>query len=217
MTYFRLGIRGEIASGEVWSINPAFTIGNEVGPTKWDQALGQTAVTACAAIAPGTTLRGLLPAGGLTSLRLELRSNAHFLLGAAEAPYSGTAPTGSMSEPPQQSIVISLRTEVPGRSHRGRLYWPAVKGATTDTGGRVPAATVTGALADAKTYLRALQDAIKAGAFPGANPVTVELAVVSQTIASQTRVKTLQIGNVFDVQRRRRDALKEAYTAVSLY
>lgn len=217
MVYFRLGIRGGLAGGEVWSINPQFTVGNDVGPTVWDQALGQAAVTAAAAITPGTTMRGLLPSGGLTTLRLEMRSDNHLLLGAAEAPYSGTAPTGTVAAPLQTAIVVSLRTTTPGRSFRGRLFWPAVKSITTDTGGRIPAATVALILAEAKTYLRALQDAIKGGAFPGPNPVTVQLAVVSQTIGAQTPVSNLQVGDVYDVQRRRRDALKEAYQSVSFY
>ena len=58
-------------------------------------------------------------------------------------------------------------------------------------------------------FLAAIETAIEAS-LGGAS-----LAVWSRTNASLSAVQTLQVGDVADVQRRRRDALIESYTSLA--
>lgn len=218
MVYFRASLQGTLPGGESWSVNPCFMVGNDVGPVGWDQAAGQAAATAMAAVAPGTALRAAAGSGApLTLIRLEMREDSHVLRGAAEAPYTGTAFTGGLTNPVQTSVVLSLRSDTPGRSGRGRLYWPGVGDIGLTGSGRIGSVLVQSMATQASTYLRALQDALKAQAFPS-TPITVELGVVSTTHAGmQTRVNRVQVGDIPDVQRRRRDRLPEVYASAQLY
>lgn len=218
MVYFRASLQGTLPGGETWSVNPCFMVGNDIGPVGWDQTAGQAAAVAMAALSPGTALRAAAGAGApLTLIRLEMREDTHVLRGAAEAPYTGTAFTGGLTKPVQTSVVLSLRSDTPGRSGRGRLYWPGVGDIGLSGAGRIGGTLPQTIATQASTYLRALQDAIKNAAFPS-TPITVELAVVSTTHAGmQTRVNRVQVGDVPDVQRRRRDRLPEVYASAPLY
>lgn len=217
MPYFRVGLQGTLPGGEVWSVNPAFDIGGTI-VTGWDQAEGQAAATAIAAIAPGAALRGAAGAvAPLTKARLELRDDENALLGAAEANYTGTAFTGGLTSPVQTSVVLSLRSDTPGRSGRGRLYWPGVGNIGLGGDGRIGGTVAASLATQAATYLRSVQDAIKAAVSPG-TPTTIELCVVSSVPGvGRTRVNRIEVGNVPDIQRRRRDRLAEVYSSAPLY
>lgn len=211
--YFRLSIQGTIAGGEVWSVNPCFSIQNEIGGG-WDQALGQAAVNAVAAIAIPSFLGAVLSnAASIVSYRLEGRDDDHTLLGIAEAaratPYTGT---GAPSKNATASAVLSLRSERPGPSGRGRLYWPALGVTLSATTFRIPAATTAAWAEDASSYLTAIQNAIRdnGGFSPG---TAITLAVISKTTGGQYPVTRIMVGDVLDTQRRRRDRFQEAYAS----
>lgn len=211
MTYARVAIRGTLGPSEVWSVNPTFNI--SVTDDAWDQGKGNAAAAAIAAIVVPTPLQQLASTGGkVSTVRLEYRTDSHTLLGAAEAAYTGgwtsNEPPG---KPPQSSVVLSLRSDVPGARGRGRLYWPAL-GAGIDTNTlRISSPTTSVISMNAVTYLRAIQDAIKAEVYGGASPITVKLTVVSKTSGTRTDVNRIMVGNVIDTQRRRRDKLPETY------
>jgi hypothetical protein len=116
------------------------------------------------------------------------------------------AGTGGSSHPSQTSVVLSLRSNVPGASGRGRLYWPAT-GMGIDAATLRPLASgLTNFLTDARTYLVALNGAVRA-TFPG----SVGLSVWSRTGATSHVISKLLVGDVLDTQRRRRDAYQETY------
>lgn len=114
---------------------------------------------------------------------------------------------GSVRCPVQTSVVLSLRTAIPGSRFRGRMYWPA-QGAQVTSEGRLGGTLTVSAIA---TQASALLEAI-AAASPGAPSVFP--AVHSGVADVITPVTQIAVGNVPDTQRRRRNGLAETYTVV---
>lgn len=107
------------------------------------------------------------------------------------APVTGGAGSGSGSGPLQQAMVMTLRTGLAGRSHRGRMYLPAFG---LNLSGHIFASTPTSDAVEAvAAFLSAVNDA-----FPG-GPV----CVVSQTLSTATAVTSVDADYRADVQRRR--------------
>lgn len=206
----RVSIRGSMPGGEVWSTNPCWEIDGATGAPV-TPATAQTIATAIAAVPIDTSLLLAMAAGTtVTGCRVEARSLTGTLESQAEAvkgtPANGT---GTSPHPYGTAIVLSLRTPGAGASARGRLYWPATGQALNSADYRLSVSNATNLLASFKTTLVGWENAIKT-TLPNAN-----LTVWSRTTANFFNVTSLQLGNVLDSQRRRRDALIEAYTATS--
>lgn len=210
MVYYRVSLQGTLGSQENYSINPCFATSRDVSA---GVAGLQAAADAIAAVNVPTALADLKSNGApLTLVRVEERENNHTLTLAAEAAYTGSQSSNvPPAAPPQTALVFSLRTDRPGASGRGRLYWPALANALDSTTLRLPAGTVNGVVAGAATYLRAIQDALKAGISPAPSAATFELAVFSKKSGGHQLVNRIMVGDVLDTQRRRRDRLPEAY------
>lgn len=123
--------------------------------------------------------------------------------GAAPAAYQGEAPItggagtgGSGNGILQACLVCSLRTGIPGRRYRGRMYLPAcgivVAGGLTD-----PTATLAIATAMANFL----------GAVTGSVPIDANVAVVSAVGSTSTPVAGVIVDDRIDIQRRRADRL----------
>lgn len=211
MTYFKLSIKGTVGVSDVWSVNPSFWTEPAV---TWDPGKGLSAAQAIGAIVIPTPLRTSCGKGApVTGFRLELHADDHTLLGAAEAPLTSTSPFSTdVLQPPQASVVLSLRSDAPGASGRGRLYWPALSVGLVSPQARILPATRDSIKDAAITYLRAVQDAIKATYFAPLSAGTVELAVVSKTTGEHHKITRILVGDVVDTQRRRRDKIPENYT-----
>jgi hypothetical protein len=103
------------------------------------------------------------------------------------------------SLPTEVALVASLRTTTYGRTGRGRMYLPALSRSKVKAGGRVLDASQS-TIADAMAaYLADLT--------VGAS--TLSSCVASRTLMALRNVTQVQVGDVFDSQRRRRDALTE--------
>jgi hypothetical protein len=203
----RVSLLGAMPSGEVWSINPVYKIGGDLGaPVSALQA--QSIATAIAAIAVPTGLISQWNATTtLTGCRVEARSLAGILEAQGEGVKAVATPgTGTAPHPFQVSGVISLRTATPGPSGRGRLFLPMTGAGINASSLRITAATATTILSGAKTYLSAIETAIEA-VVPNA-----ALIVWSRKSDSWSLVTQLQMGDVLDTQRRRRDTTIEAVT-----
>lgn len=215
MSYLRVSLRGRIGSGEVWSVNPAFNETTNVA--SWDQAEGQTAVNAIAAVQVPAILRNLASSSGPgVTVRLERRTDAGVLVGAAEANWTGFGtPTAGADKPAQTSIVISLRSDVPGARGRGRIYWPALACSVSPTSLRLSTPAPADIASSMSNYLDLIETAIKEKLYPSPSLIDAHLTVVSPTSGTRTDIKRIQVGDVLDVQRRRRDKLKENYASVA--
>lgn len=212
MSYVRVSILGSTSGGEKWSINPVFDPTAEWGDTV-DQTNLDAAAAAIAALNPGVIpLSFLSTAMAITGARLEVRNDStDDLIGISintrTTPLAGT---GTAKLPPQAASVLSIRTNTPGGSGRGRVYWPAM-GATLAATGRFDSGTQLTNLTQMRVYLTAMRDAL-ATAFP---TIGFNLAVRSTTTHSTPHAVRIQIGDVVDTQRRRRDTLSEAYQTLS--
>lgn len=210
--YVRLSIRGIMLPGEVWSINPVLDPSGEI-PGDFDQARFDAFTLALAGIALPTPLRALLTTqGGVTSFAAQLRdTSSDTMLGQSiydlPAALDGT---GTPTKPIQTALVCSLRTATPQASGRGRLYWPAVGAGISASTFRLNNPT-TGDVAEAmSSYLTDICDAAQANLTTGGT-IPFGVSVYSPTKRTLTPVTKIMVGDVLDVQRRRRDALAETY------
>lgn len=207
---FRVTIQGTAPNGEVWSINPCYQFGDfPIDDPTFSEM--NAAAAAVGAISPGVNLLGTLSTNyAITGVRIEARTYSGALNVVGEyvrpTPISGT---GTATKPFQTCVVFSLRTARPGGSGRGRLYWPAAGATMTSATQRWDATQRGLCLTGMVAYLQAIGDAMEAPlGLAGSG-----LMVWSRTLATATPVNELQTGDIFDTQRRRRDAVAENYVA----
>lgn len=202
-------INGTLPGGEVWSVTPKF-MGQPAVMTQyaqleeWAELIGGF----IEGLPSANPLRGLLSsAGAITSIRTEYRDASNALGQAAEYIFpSAVLGSGAANKVFQTSVVLSLRTGRPGRSYRGRIYWPALS-ASLNAQLRMTETTMTGILNEAITLFANIEG------YADQVGNAVNLAVVSQTLDVSTRVTSVQVGDILDIQRRRRDSLQEFYVA----
>lgn len=212
MSYVRVSILGASPGGEVWSINPVFDPTGEF-PGGVNQDALDAACNAIAALNPASQLLNYMSTSlSITGARTEVRDDSTDALLAISTQIRGTAlpGTGTPLRSAQDALVFSLRTNTPGGSGRGRLYWPGV-GGSVDAALRFNNSNVGLALTNMADYLHAMEAAL-ATAFP---TIGFDLAVRSRRTHTTPHVNKLQAGNVPDVQRRRRDGLVEDYQSVA--
>jgi hypothetical protein len=116
------------------------------------------------------------------------------------APSSGT--DGLSQLPNEVAWVVSLRTATAGRRTRGRMYLPAPSKGQVNDQGRYSTDRCVSIATAAATLL--------GGWSSGATHYTA--VVASATGSLMTPVLTVAVGDVPDVQRRRRDRLVEGYS-----
>lgn len=113
--------------------------------------------------------------------------------------------TGAVESPFQVAVCVSLLTDRPGASYRGRMYWPAC-GASVNSNG-----TYSEAPQLAPDFAELL---VGLGNIDGTS--TAILGVYSPTANVVTPVTSVRVGNVLDTQRRRRDQVPESYTSAAI-
>lgn len=206
----RVSIKGRLPGGEVWSVNPVFSIGGDFGSPVSQTEVQQMADAIKAVTIPADLKTIINSACTFESFRVEARNLDGTLEVQADSAFAAPVPgTGSSNHPFQTSLVVSLRSDVPGASGRGRIYWPAIGLTIVPTTLRIGSAAVSETLNATKTYLSGLETAmetVKTG---------MTLCVWSRTRQELLPVHKLSIGDVADVQRRRRDKLVESITSVS--
>jgi hypothetical protein len=212
LSYVRCSILGVMLTSEVWSINPTFDPTAEFGTTVSQSALDSAALAIANMAIPTELMEVMSNKVSRTGCRLEVRDDASDALLAISTQASGAAQPGSsnLTQTPQSAVVISVLTDTPGPSGRGRLYWPAL-GVTLDAQGRIATPNTGAIISGAATYLHGIEDKL-ATAFP---TIGFDLSVRSKTTKTTPHAVRLRVGNVVDTQRRRRDNLPESYTAVA--
>lgn len=210
--YFKLQINGQIGNFEQFSMNVAYDVEGEL-VEDWVQTTANDMAVAAASVSPGPSLLELMrPEDSFVSVRLEGRRDADdALLGVAEAPRTaGRLGTGTGDLPPQSAAVISLRTDAPGASGRGRIYWPAT-GLVLENTLRIPQGVGVGYADDAAQYFSNIETAMENAATALPPWSSLNFAVRSKTTKTTPHVVRIQVGDVVDTQRRRRDAMPETY------
>jgi hypothetical protein len=201
----RISLLGAMPDGEEWSINPVWSI--EPPGLDIDFTEATAIATAVAAVALPVGVQQIMSTStSWTGVRVEARTLAGELEAVAQVNRaSAAAGSSSSAHPYQTSLVLSLRTAHPGARGRGRLYLPATGAPIGVTNLRMTATNRDAALAGLKTWMSGIQTAVQ---------VTVPLSTLhvwSRTNSALYQVNRLQVGDILDVQRRRRDALVENY------
>ena len=138
-----------------------------------------------------------------TASTAELSALTGKQLGRVESALSLVGTAAGESLPPQLSIVVSLRTALATRAGRGRIYLPPF--AT----GSVTAARLTGA------QLNVVRDAAK-GMLDSLITSTYLPCIYHRSTKLFDLITTIDVGDVFDTQRRRRNKLIETRASVTL-
>lgn len=208
MAYNRVIWRGTLPGGEVWSSGCSFMMNfgdlvqDAADLNAWALAIRQIGGTS---VFPAAIRDLLSAAGACTSVRTEYLADDGSLLQAGEYTFAGAAGLGSATKAFQTSVVASLRTATPGRRTRGRMYWPALGAAIDTSTGRLSDPTTSEVAA---AVVELLQDV--ADEATNVNPsAAVVPAVWSRENESGSVITSVEVGDVLDTQRRRRDKLAE--------
>lgn len=207
----RLIVKGTILNTQDWSCGFAFSRDNALNNmtyeelTAWLEDVKTDVGTWFTAIASVRSQRV-----SFTDLRAEYYTGGEraALIAQTAAP-STTAGTTAAVQSARGALVVSLLTNKPGRSYRGRVYVPALGVGLVELTGRVGAASQTTLLNATKTMLNAIA-AKQAGGFP------VRPIVASKTTASKTTVASLRCDDLLDTQRRRENDFQPSYTTIAL-
>lgn len=129
----------------------------------------------------------------------------------ATTPYAGNS--SGTSWPPQIALVGTLVTAAArGLGSKGRMYLPGIQ-AALDTNAKI-SITDRGNLA---TNLAAMFNGINADADVPGTVITASFGRVSPATVGVNEVVTgVRVGNVYDTQRRRRNALVESYSTANV-
>ncbi|HPM22141.1 MAG TPA: hypothetical protein PLY35_12960 [Thermotogota bacterium] len=125
--------------------------------------------------------------------------------------YTSSYPVGNLSGtqlPPNNSIVVSHRTQQVGPKGRGRMFLPTTTSGSL-SGGKIGTTPQTDIAAAQVALLEAL-----GGEF--GDDVNVRPAVIGKPYTSYAVINQVQVGNVMDSQRRRRNAFTETYVSDSV-
>lgn len=219
MSYLKVIALGALGNGEVWSCGLNYRyfelFGSQMSQSMLESTV-QRIITAVTGTSLGPRLRALMSSSAtLTGWRVEQHDEDESINAVAQNNY-GTAisGTGTATKTPQDSCVISLRTDTPGATGRGRIFWPAL-GATLSAAYKLTTPAPADVLTDAKALFKLIGDQLNAELAANSMAVTVELAVRSPTNHVSRKVVRLQAGDVLDTQRRRRDKIVEAYAATT--
>jgi hypothetical protein len=124
---------------------------------------------------------------------------------ALTTPLVGTSPS---EYPTQASIVHSLKTGFTGRHNSGRTYWPCTAAPGT-TANRLLASQCLGLATSWAAFIRGLSTLI-------VNGTTTTAVIVPASGATESRfVSEVQVGDIVDTQRRRRDKYIETRQTAS--
>lgn len=129
----RLVIGGVIAGVQTWSVGVS-TTSTDIPPTQadfttWLDSL-VASLTACWSAGPGVAASGDTQLTRLSAYHYD--ANARIASRVAETPVGPLGGHASGSNSYRDCLVASLMTATPGKSGRGRMYWPATGAAITN-------------------------------------------------------------------------------------
>lgn len=202
----RVIFSGQLFGSEEWSCGFSYAspsggiIDDYEALTSWGLSVG--ALNA-GSVLPASLRQLLTTAGTIRVIRLEARSSTGKLIQAGEwTPAAPIAGSGAPSKTFQSALVLGIRTGRPGRSYRGRAFWPALGAVTSNITGRISTPSTATIASETAKFLADVGRAV-----PG--PEVLVPYVESRTLRVATRATSIDVGDVLDVMRRRRDKLTE--------
>jgi hypothetical protein len=203
MTFYRVLFRGAFSNGEEWQTG--FGVDDVGLSSTADVADDAAAAFAAEPLALTRLLRDNDSVSSLVVYRLPSLGGPATEVEERILGVPGTS-SGLNALPNQVAVVASLRMGYPGRSRRGRMFLPCRSSA---------ALNADGFLNDTVRPLVAQDVADLFGNFNNALSGR-RVAVLSPTTGSAFPVTSVDVGNVCDTQRRRRNALSEVRSTVSV-
>jgi len=181
--------------GEVWTfgVHSEGSISLAAAQTAW--ANGVTAFASVAYLGDLCTDVQFLE---ITTAELDAGTGGQLSKVADPRSEAGTNVSGCL--PFQCAPVVSLRTAMATRSGRGRFYAPSPAVDVQDGGRLTP--TAQGNLADAAE-----------GLLGGLTAASLQPVLLNRTSLDTTPITSLDVGDVIDTQRRRRNKLVEGRTS----
>jgi len=204
MAIYRTTVRGRFVSGEIWNWTWHHT-----GVTNQAAVLASIAADAVTLMwqgppTPASSLQQLYDAGtNVDGVRCnELDSSGHNVSeGVVDLALLGTGVAEPL--PPQVAIVVSERTDVPTRFGRGRIFLPApMVSVLIDQ--RLGATARAQVLAAAHAGLSHFQT----NSFP--------VVIFHRNSGTFDQVTHIDVGDVLDTQRRRRNQLAEVRVSTNI-
>jgi len=117
--------------------------------------------------------------------------------------------SGAAGNPPQVALVATLVADSGvGNGGKGRMFIPGLT-AGVDTTGHIPTGTANTVAAGIATFLGNVGASFDA---PGLPINAAKTSVATGTLAINRVLTSVKVGNVYDTQRRRRNALAETYS-----
>lgn len=212
--HVRVAFNGTIGLTERWSTGFSLTVRPNVGVGLVEVVLGLNEIAEGVRSLLGP-LWGTGGFAGLFGAVVRLESTTTRLIDEdgrtlANGEYVGAAlvGTGTVDHPPQTCMVASLRTLLPGPRGRGRMYWPATGAPMAGDGVHIDAAPVTSLLTGVRNLISQVNGLEPPDGWIGTHEVRVMSAAGDGASSLVTRV---EVGNVFDTQRRRTEDLAETY------
>lgn len=217
MGYVKVTLVGTMGTQEIWNTGACYNIVG-IGTHSISFAMAQSIAVRLNAAITATTLPAPLRVlmsefVQIAQWRVEGFNDTDVVTGVGvQAVSPALNGVNSATKTPQDALVFSLRTNHAGRNGRGRMYWPAL-GATLNGEYKLSSPTPATVALGAATLLDLIGDQINAELAANSLTETVELCVRSKTDKASYRVGSIQVGNVLDTQRRRRNRLAEAYVS----
>ena len=158
---------------------------------------------------PGAQLSTYCAMDGVKAYSLDAEGHA---LAMGLAVPDGGSPTGSAATglPMQLAVCVSLNTARPGRSYQGRSYLAGLAGEAVSASGLLTEATT---LIFANAFA-AMMSEVNASTYAGGEGLT--LGVLSKLKTNIQDITHVRVGNIVDTQRRRRNAVAEAYSVAAV-
>lgn len=199
--------KGDSPGSEIWNSSCAFQSNSGTGPVKtyedlltWAQAIAGITDVDIRGVANLTS-----PVAQVKTIRVAYIDSAGLTAQFAEAQAgSGWSAVGDATKPFQVSIVASLLTGRPGRSYRGRMYWPAFSAA-------ISTSTMVMAPTDVATVATSMAKMLTLTGQAAGVDAAMQAAVNSKKLGTTNFVTQIRVGGVLDTQRRRRNAVAEGY------
>lgn len=203
----RVVISGNITGVQTWSVGVS-TTGPDFAPAQadfstWLDSL-VAALTTCWGAGPGVAASGDTQLTKMSAYHYQ--ANAHLAGRVAESPVGPLGGHASGSNSYRDCLVASLMTATPGKSGRGRMYWPA-------TGVNLVNHQASSSLvSDIATQTALFLNAINASDIGGFTPVVI----VAGKINPPPPVIQVAVDTKIDSQENRSDKIAAADRSIEL-
>jgi len=197
MAFYTVVFRGQCGSGDIWNMGHSVTSDDDAA------GVGGAVTVAAAFLFPTGVHRfnDTVTVAGVRITERNVTTGVPAAAADASFTYTGSAAAGS-ALPSEVALVLSQRTALVAR--RGRMYLPPLTSGVLTTQGRL-------ATAQRDIWADAFQDYCQSllAAVPSVTPVVWKRPVGGAGGASAV-VTSIDVGDVFDSQRRRRNKLVES-------